>query len=841
MKSIFQILFIFLVSISALSAQNFTSLDGGVKTVGEVMMSAKDTINNLTYIGGLFKSVNGIPVNNIAMFDGTNWSELGAGIEGTIITMKVINGELYVAGNIQSAGGMPVNNIAKWNGTSWSGVGQGLPYVIRELEYFQNKIYITGFLVNTPTSYLVSFDGTSWSSNLGSFDRNVNGIFVKNNDLIIYGYFQLFNTDSVNGIISYNGSSFYYFPKSFRDGVHSAELIDTTIYAMNPSQDTISFFNGSLWTPYYIDSTSWNKLVQLFSYHDSLYFVVDSNYSGATYDYLVLKKLNTDLSIEDILKIRKDHSENIIRNILTVNDEIHVTGFLDHIEDTLALSYFLYDGSLWTNPGKVSNDDSYYDPWINSFVYSIVKDSSTGDIYAAGLFLFAGITYSPNVARWDGTSWHAMSTGLSDRVYKLVFFNNELYAFGNFDYAGSTWVGKAAKWDGSSWQPFGTGFSGNVFDAVVFENELYACGEFRSVNGVSANFIAKYDGTNWTSVGDNLLDAPTVKIVVFNNQLTTGSSSSYGFQSSNRATCAFLDTNNQWQEKDFFYSDGCTSMIVYHNQLFLTDYNYSGTLLYRWNGYRFIQIYNSGVAWRKGKLLEYKDNLFFTISNQGFFKFDSVNTTFNSPLSNIEPLTILEDGTTDYFGGYFPNLYIGSNVIPMNCIARVTPNPPTVSFTTNTDTICERENIYYQISSTDPFATYSWHFGGGTPDTLHYPDPIIQYFTPGSFSTYLVAENLIGADTIYMNGTITVLPCLSSTNEIDKDAITVFPNPFTEIIFFNSENKINNINLTDVTGKIIYQQRSETNTVDLSFLDVGIYFISLRSENTISTFRIIKQ
>lgn len=841
MKSFFQFICLFLFAATNLHAQNFTSLGDGVKTLGIVNMSAKDTVNNITYIGGSFKSVSGLPVANVAMYDGTSWSALGSGIQGTIITMKMINGELYVAGYIQSAGGIPVSNIAKWNGTTWSAVGQGLPYVIREIEYFQNKIYITGFPPSTSTSYLASFDGTNWNTNLGSFDRNVNGMFVKGNELILYGAFQLFNADTVNGLISYNGTSFYYYPGSFRFGVPSAQLIDTTIYILNYSKDTISYYNGSQWIPYYIDSTLDVSIEQLFSYHDSLCFVVDSNaLLQSSSEYLILSKLNSNLSKENMLKMRRDRAQFNIQNILTLNDEIDVTGLLDHIEDTLAISYFHYDGSQWTNPGKVSGEN-YFDAWINSSIYSLVKDSITGDIYAAGSFLFAGITYSPNVARWDGTSWHAMSTGLSSRVVKLIFYNNELYAFGHFGRAGSTWVGRAAKWNGTTWEAIGSGFSGPVFDAIIFNNELYACGNFTSVDGVSANYIAKYNGTTWSPVGDNSLSESTIKMIVFNNQLITACDYSYSFQSFDNSTFAYLDINDQWQAFDLNYTNGCSSMLVHNNQLFFSYYNFDGVQLYKWDGSQFNHIGSGGQSWDDGLLLEYRNELYMSIYNNGFFKFDSSTSTLNGPLSTIQPFAILEDGATDYFGGFFPYFLVGNNIVELNCLASFSPSLPVISMTANTDTICERENIYYQVNSTDPFATYSWHFTGGSPDTLNYPNPIIQYIAPGTFTTYLVVANLFGADTIYLNGTITVLPCIATTLEINQNAISTYPNPFTESIYFNSEKPIEHLIISDVSGKIIYQRKPEQNSVDLSFLEAGIYFLKCQSETSTSTFRIIKQ
>jgi len=52
------------------------------------------------------------------------WVQVGGGIQGDsqsiVKTMVVYNGKLVVAGHFSSAGGVPVHNIAVWDGNSWS-------------------------------------------------------------------------------------------------------------------------------------------------------------------------------------------------------------------------------------------------------------------------------------------------------------------------------------------------------------------------------------------------------------------------------------------------------------------------------------------------------------------------------------------------------------------------------------------------------------------------------------------------------------------------------------------------------------------------------------------------
>src|SRR5262245_49480515 len=81
---------------------------------------AVDGAGNL-YIGGLFSIAGTNAVNNIAKWDGNDWSALGSGVNGSVQALAVDGaGNLYVGGSFSMAGGIAANSIAKWNGSKWS-------------------------------------------------------------------------------------------------------------------------------------------------------------------------------------------------------------------------------------------------------------------------------------------------------------------------------------------------------------------------------------------------------------------------------------------------------------------------------------------------------------------------------------------------------------------------------------------------------------------------------------------------------------------------------------------------------------------------------------------------
>jgi hypothetical protein len=78
------------------------------------------------YAGGTFTIAGGVSATNIAKWDGSAWSALGAGINGQVSALAASGTDLYAAGRFTTAGGVPALNIAKWDGSAWSALGTGV-------------------------------------------------------------------------------------------------------------------------------------------------------------------------------------------------------------------------------------------------------------------------------------------------------------------------------------------------------------------------------------------------------------------------------------------------------------------------------------------------------------------------------------------------------------------------------------------------------------------------------------------------------------------------------------------------------------------------------------------
>jgi hypothetical protein len=131
------------------------------------------------YAGGHFSTAGGTPAENVARWDGASWSALGSGVTvGTYAGVRALaffddgSGErLYVGGEITAAGGVPVSNIAVWDGSSWSDVGGGTDDRVTCMIAFDDgsgqKLFVGGLFTNaggSPSPGVARWDGHQWSA-----------------------------------------------------------------------------------------------------------------------------------------------------------------------------------------------------------------------------------------------------------------------------------------------------------------------------------------------------------------------------------------------------------------------------------------------------------------------------------------------------------------------------------------------------------------------------------------------------------------------------------------------------------------------------------------------------
>ena len=146
-----------------------------------------------------------------------------------------------------------------------------------------------------------------------------------------------------------------------------------------------------------------------------------------------------------------------------------------------------------------------YNGWVglsqsgNCKVYSMAFDG-TENLYLGGNFTQSGAN---NIAKWNGSSWSALGSGLDNTCRKIVMDGSgNLYAGGSFTQAGGAAANNIAKWDGTSWAALGTGLDSICYSLTFDGGNIYAGGNFNLAGGVTARGVARWNGSSWSALGN---------------------------------------------------------------------------------------------------------------------------------------------------------------------------------------------------------------------------------------------------------------------------------------------------------------------------------------------------
>jgi hypothetical protein len=191
-----------------------------------------------------------------------------------------------------------------------------------------------------------------------------------------------------------------------------------------------------------------------------------------------------------------------------------------------------FDGTSWSAVGT---------PWnmhgsgrFNQSVNALVVDGA-GTVYAGGDFTTDYGAPADYLAKWDGTSWSAVGSGVDGAVNALALDGSDnLYAGGSFTSAGNVALNRVGKWNGSSWSPLGYGMNNsvNALEAVNYcgQTVLYAGGAFSAAGTEPADRIAAWSGDQWSPMGAGLGNSGDVMTLAASGPGILYAGGSFNFQ-----------------------------------------------------------------------------------------------------------------------------------------------------------------------------------------------------------------------------------------------------------------------------------------------------------------------
>ncbi len=465
------------------------------------------------YVGGRFTAAGGMAAFRIASWDGSSWAALG-GMNGRIDALAVFDdgsgAALYAGGTFTTIGGVAAKRIARWDGSIWAALGGGTNGSVSALAAFDDgsgpALYAAGDFTDAGgrgADSIARWDAPDWSA-LGSGIGGVTIPFVgalsvfddgRGQALYVGGSFETAGGVAASRIARWDGSSFEALGSGL-SGTNSA-VFALTVFddGGGPALYAAGAFSG-------IGGVGASGIAK---WNGSTWSALGSGVGGGLFSPEVYA--------------------------LTVFDDgsgpaLYAGGDFTQAGGVAANRIARWNGSSWSALGG----------GLGSFVYALTAfdDGSGPALYAGGLFTTAGSVVANRIAKWDGSSWTALGSGVSGafpQVVALTVFDDgsgpALHVGGSFTAAGGMAANSVAKWDGSSWAPLGSGMSGGTLNLAdvnaltVFDDgsgsALYAGGDFTSAGLLPANRMARWDGTSWTPLGSGM-DGAVVALGVFNDR-----------------------------------------------------------------------------------------------------------------------------------------------------------------------------------------------------------------------------------------------------------------------------------------------------------------------------------
>jgi len=325
-------------------------------------------------VGGELTHAGGWAVTNVVAWNGTRFTTLGNGLNGTVTALAVVGATLYAAGDFTASGATPLPHVARWTGSGWQALGAGLAREGYAVTVFESQIVAAGPQGSDgngdPTSRVVRWDGTSWIPIGSDFGGDVYDLIVYNGELIAAGEFRYSGAVVLENVARWNGSAWVPF------GSRPLGLVSAMI--IHDGQLVLSGYD-----PYSNDT-----------------------YNAVRWDGQAWQPLGTQPSREMLA--------------LAVHDNV-LYGSSGYSASASGSSVFRWDGTHWIAL-----------PGLNHRIFSLLVYDNA--LVAAGSN--ADGSDIP-VSRWDGNAWSPIGASFDRGMAKLFVYRGQLLASGNFHRVGN--------------------------------------------------------------------------------------------------------------------------------------------------------------------------------------------------------------------------------------------------------------------------------------------------------------------------------------------------------------------------------------------------------------------
>ena len=390
----------------------------------------------------------------LARWDGAVWQPLGSGVGGPVYALAAYRGEIVAGGDFHSAGGVGVSAIARSDGNDWQPLGTGLNLRVDVMTVYNGDLIAGGYfsVPDTGARYIARWDGAQWRPLGLGIDGPVSAMTIHNGELVAGGRFGIAGGRSVDAIARWDGTQWLALGTGGWRGI-------------DPYVDSLTVYNGEL----IAGGGGFNIGVGPFN--------GVARWDGTQWDLIGGESIFV--------------GDTRVSGLGVYNGDLIAGGAFTTIGGVAANNIARWDGAQWYPLGAGIDG--------GAGVLAVYN----GELYAAVGVVPEGGASTRGIARWDGAQWRAVGGGLTatpprwPSVGALMAYNGELIAGGFFNSAGGVTANNVARWDGTHWRTLGTGLGPHPFDSYVLaltvhNDELVVGGTFTTAGGHAAPYWARW-------------------------------------------------------------------------------------------------------------------------------------------------------------------------------------------------------------------------------------------------------------------------------------------------------------------------------------------------------------
>ena len=503
-------------------------------------------------IGGDFEQAGSTQADQVALWDGLQWSTLGDHLswDGQVYALAVLDDKLIVGGNFTHIGDLPCNGLAVWDGAVWDSLGTGRSGAVHALLVSGDTLFAAGdaMVPGDSTSHIEEYANGAWHAMGAGLNGTVYALAQYQGHLIAGGQFTRSGPTTVRsiaawtgsvwdslaaGVDSFPGEPYYHGQPDVTALVVSGDSLvvgGAFAWAGGVPANCLAIWQGGRWRAFPTELADLGVTINaiasfgssvvvggvFFSFRDG----TPSNYI-AQWDGAAWTGLGSGV---DCLS-----PCGLDGRVLTLgqwNGQLLVGGEFNSAGGLAVGRLAQWDGTTWTAPDQpppVAEDALWHSfpapsRALDGAVFAACRWN--GRLVATGNFTTAGGIPCAHIAQWDGASWSPLGTGLSTTAYTLTTYHGILVAGGWFTQAGGQAIPYLAQWDGTAWSALGAGINAPVACVAVVHDTLFAGGDIRVAGPDGVSSLAYLDGTTWTGTG--AIDASVLSVCTYRDELVAG-------------------------------------------------------------------------------------------------------------------------------------------------------------------------------------------------------------------------------------------------------------------------------------------------------------------------------